>query len=324
MGTEAPPLPNDAPWLLLVHQLPPQPAYFRVKIWRRLQALGAVGIKNAVYVLPATEQAREDFAWLLREIADGGGEAFVCAACFLDGLQERQVRELFAAAREADYGAIAAEARALAEALAADPDRRGEASRQLARLRRQLGQVAAIDFFGAAGRVSAERLLADLEERLASPGGARPADARDLAGRGGRTWVTRADVHVDRIASAWLIRRFIDPRARFRFVTDRNHAPEPGEIRFDMFDGEVSHEGDACTFEVLLARARLDDAALRAIGEIVHDIDLKDGKFGREEAAGVAHLIAGIALAHADDGERCARGAALLDDLYAYFRGSSR
>ena len=137
-----------------------------------------------------------------------------------------------------------------------------------------------------------------------------------------KIWVTREHVQIDRIASAWLIRRFIDGAARFKFVPGRSYAPRAGEVRFDMFEGEYTHEGDRCTFEVLLLRAGLDDPALAAIGEIIHDIDLKDGKYGREETAGIRTLMSGIAAAHRDDEQRLARGAAVLDDLYEYFKAS--
>ena len=140
----------------------------------------------------------------------------------------------------------------------------------------------------------------------------------------GRTWVTRQGVYVDRIASAWLIRRFIDPEARFKFVSAKGYTPAPGELRFDMFEAEFTHQGDRCTFEVLLERAGLDDPALRAIAEIVHDIDLKDAKFGRDEAAGIASLIAGIARAHPNDEERLAQGVAVFENLYASFRNRRR
>ena len=136
----------------------------------------------------------------------------------------------------------------------------------------------------------------------------------------GRTWVTRTGVHVDRIASAWLIRRFIDPEARFKFVPAKGYAPDTGELRFDMFEAEFTHEGDRCTFEALLSRTGLSDPALSAIGEIVHDIDLKDEKFGREEAAGIRTLVAGICAPDRDDAERIARGSAVFDDLYESFR----
>jgi hypothetical protein len=316
---------KPALWLLLIHQLPPQPAYLRVKIWRRLQAMGAVAVKGAVYALPLDEQTQEDFRWLVREIIGSGGEALLCEARFVDGLTDQQLRALFDAARDADYETIRKEAVALAGELAAKPERRAETEKQLTRLRRQLTQIAGIDFFGASRREAAEAALSALAARLAGPepdvgaeeGMISGVELRELRGR---TWVTREGVHVDRIASAWLIRAFIDPEANFEFVSGKARAPRPGEIRFDMYDAELTHEGDRCTFEVLLDRARLDEPALQAIGEIVHDIDLKDDKFGREETAGIAGLIDGIVLAHQGDEQRLTRGAAVLDDLYQYFR----
>ena len=313
----------DGPWLLLLHQIPPQPGYFRVKMWRRLQALGAVAIKNSAYVLPRTDQAREDFEWVLREIIKQGGEASLCEARFVDGLRDDQVEALFNAARDAEYGGIAAEARRVADNLpsgeALPEGRRPRLEAEVARLKRRLAEVSALDFFGAPGREAADGLVASLEAR-AQRGLERMADGRQLGDLHGRTWVTRKGIHIDRIASAWLIRRFVDPGAAFKFVPARSYRPEPGELRFDMFEAEFTHEGDLCTFEVLLARVRLDDPALRPIAAIVHDIDLKDAKFDRPEAAGIDRLIAGIAMRHRDDEDRLARGAAVFDDLYEYFR----
>jgi len=140
----------------------------------------------------------------------------------------------------------------------------------------------------------------------------------------GKTWVTRRGVHVDRMACAWLIRRFIDPDAQFKFVGGQSYRPGRDEVRFDMFEAEFTHDGDRCTFEVLLDRAVPDDPALGHIGEIVHDIDIKDGKFDRPEAAGIAQVIAGIAMAHDDDTERLARSAVVFDDLLTYFRRKRR
>ena len=319
-------------WLLLIHQLPAKPAYLRVKVWRRLQALGAVTVKNSVYALPAGEQARENLEWLLKEVAEGGGEALICEARLIGGLSDREVRAMFDAAREADYDALAKETRDLGEALAgnADAAARADAGAKLARLKAEAARVAAIDFFGANGREAVDGLLARLEAVLREDEmrGVPRRGARDAAGGfgplRGRVWVTRAGVYVDRIASAWLIRRSIDPEARFKFVPAKGYVPEPGELRFDMYEAEFTHEGERCTFEVLLARAGPPDPALAAIGEIVHDIDLKDAKFGREETAGVRALVAGLCAATDDDGERLARGAAAFDDLYAYFAGPRR
>lgn len=315
-------------WLLLAHQLPPKPAYFRVKVWRRLQGLGAVAIKNSLYALPAGEQTREDFQWLLREIAEGGGEAAVFEARFIDGLTDREVRALFDKARDGDYETLAADVRELAEALSVEPEawrgRKGDFRTQANRLRRRLAEIVAIDFFGAGGREPVEGLLTAIEARLAgaehSPNPEESMDVDDVGPLKGRTWVTRRGVQVDRIASAWLIRRFIDPQARFTFVPDKGYLPQPGELRFDMFEAEFTHEGDHCTFEVLLAKLIPPDRALQAIAEIVHDIDLKDRKFQREEAPGIRTLLAGIAAATDDDERRLERGGAVFDDLYEYFR----
>jgi len=318
-------------WLLLIHQLPAKPAYQRVKVWRRLQALGAVAMKNAVYALPAGEQAQEDFEWLLKEVAEGGGEGLICEARLIGGLSDEDVRAMFNKARDADYDALAKEARALGEALAGSTDVtvRADARAKLVRLKADTARVASLDFFGANGRETLDGLLATLDALVQENGpmaAIQQSTSADRDGSGaltGRIWVTRAGVHVDRIASAWLIRRFIDPQARFKFVPAKGYAAEPDEpdeLRFDMFEAEFTHEGDRCTFEVLLARAGLTDPALAAIGEIVHDIDLKDAKFGRAEASGIAHLIEGISAANQDDQARIERGAAMLDDLYEYFR----
>jgi hypothetical protein len=175
---------------------------------------------------------------------------------------------------------------------------------------------------GGAGRSRKSRALLSLGPRARpSAGTKRPSKGEPAAPARmrGRTWVTRKGVYVDRIASAWLIRRFIDPKAKFKFVADRGAKRGPRELRFDMFDGEFTHEGDRCTFEVLRERFRLDDPALAAIGEIVHDLDLKDRKFRREETSGIEKVIAGIAMAHPEDRARIERGSALLDDLHVWF-----
>ena len=163
-------------------------------------------------------------------------------------------------------------------------------------------------------------MLRSFEARRRGGGGEPARGMPSVLELVGRVWVTRRGVKVDRIASAWLVRRFVDPGARFRFV-DPEEPPRAGEIRFDMVGGDFTHQGDRCTFESLLARLAIHDPALAPIAEIVHDIDLKDGKYGRAEAAGVRSLIAGIAASSADDEQRLARGAALLDDLYSSFAG---
>ena len=310
----APSITRKTEWLLLIHQIPPKPDYFRVKVRRRLQRVGAVALKNSVYLLPSREETREDFEWLVREIQAEGGEATLCRGTLLAGTSDEEIETMFRTERETEYTAIARDARALADG--------GEPSEEeLARLRRRLDETERIDFFDAPGRDAAERALA--ESSRPATAGPPPSEGAGPAVRGG-TWVTRTGIKVDRIGSAWLIRRFIDPAARFKFVPAKGYRPELGELRFDMYQGEFTHEGDRCTFETLLLRFGLADPALRTLAEIVHDVDCKDEKFGRAEAAGIASLIGGLVLAYPDDAERLERGAAVFEGLYAYISSGAR
>ncbi len=317
---------NKGRWLLLIHQLPPKPDYFRVKIWRRLQRLGAVAIKNSVYVLPKNDQTQEDFQWVLREIVEGSGEASICEASFVDGLSNEQVETLFQADREAEYREVADEARRLAKTplpeKQIEDNRRTQIEISLARLKRRLAEIVAIDFFSAPGREAAEGLVSGVETRMHEKRSGKQAVnvSAHRENLKGKTWVTRKGIHVDRMASAWFVRRFVDANASFKFVSPKGYKPLPNELRFDMFEAEFTHEGDRCTLEVLIARTGLSDPAVDPIAEIVHDIDLKDSKFGRQETPGIDRLIAGIAMAHKDDESRLARGAAVFDDLYEYFK----
>lgn len=314
---------SGQPWLLLIHQIPPKPDYFRVKVARRLARVGAVAIKNSVYVLPATEQAMEDFQWIRREIVGGGGEASICRSTFVDGLTDDAIEGLFREARSRDHEAITAGAQAILDALPSGRrvtrERRPDVEGALAKLRKRFGAVERIDFFQTEARRRAGALLAEVEERLRSPAVAATvaSASRERGAPRGRTWVTRQGIFVDRIASAWLIRRFIDPEARFKFVPPQGYKPTAGELRFDMFEAEYTHEGDRCTFETLLRRFALDDRALADIAELVHDIDLKDGKYDREDAAGVERVLAGIATTYPNDLARLERGAVLFDEMYA-------
>lgn len=316
-------------WLLLIHQIPPVPAYFRAKVGKRLQRIGAVAIKNAVYVLPANDQTREDFQWLSREIAQEGGEATLCAASLVDGLDDGQVEALFQAAREADYRALAEETRKVSQTPSAKAkDERGRAEREadLVRRKKRLAELVAIDFFGAPGRESTEASLAALEQRLRSSAHAatsapKTVAAPNVADYQRRVWVTRKNVHVDRIACAFLVRRFIDPKARFKLVPGQGYAAKRNEVTFDMFEAEFTHVGDRCSFETLIERFGLRDPGLGALAEIIHDIDVKDGKFARAEAPGIAALIAGIAVSHPDDDDaRIEIGSRMFDALLELYR----
>jgi len=309
-------------WLMLIHQIPNSPPYLRVKMWRRLQKIGAVAVKNAVYVLPLSDQASEDFHWVAREIMEAGGDASVCEATFIEGLKTNELIELFRAARESDYAELSTEIKDLGQELrtaqAGDEAWASVMAGGVARIRQRLTEIQNIDFFPGAARKQAEVQVSELETKIRR---APIRRAQQQPGSySGRTWVTRTGVHVDRMASAWLIRRFIDPAARFRFVAAKGYRPEASDLRFDMFDAEFTHEGDLCTFEVLLERLNIGDRALRPIAELIHDIDLKDSKFGRPETAGIALVVNAICTKHKDDMDRIERATVLFDDLYDFFK----
>jgi hypothetical protein len=312
-------------WLVLVHSLPPEPAYLRVKLRRRLARLGAVPLKSSVYVLPNRGDALEDFQWLASEIRTDGGDAVLCEANVLDGASDDDLIAQFNEQADGLYAGVAADARDALERVQSSEhaaDVRAGARREHTRLAKQLADATRVDYFGATARADANAAVDALRD-AAQPATDRAIDTEaspQTPPRRGTVWVTRADVFVDRLASAWLIRRFIDPRAKFKFVTGVRYAPQQGEVRFDMPRGEYTHEGDRCTFEVLCVRFGLRDPGLVAVGEIVHDIDLKDDKFGRSEADGIVAVLRGIREAADADDARLQLAAPVFDGLYAQFR----
>jgi len=321
-------------WILLVHLLPPHPTNLRVRIWRKLQQLGAVAIKNSVYVLPFNEKTHEDFQWLKQEIESAGGEATVFRAGAVEGTTDQEIMALFRKARDEDYARLTAELDGMAGALREQkrgghlsPGRLAHHEAELEKLHSELERIVANDFFNARGRAAAVSAYARCQQamRAAQPRKAEVAKtnlsrsaAFDAAQYQGRRWVTRRNLHIDRLACAWLIKRFIDRRARFFFVAEGEEAE--GGIRFDMFGAELTHEGEDCTFETMLKRFGLDDdAALRGLAEIVHDIDLKDHKFNRLEATGLNAVITGLAALLNNDRKLVQQGNAIFDGLYALF-----
>ena len=318
-------------WIMLIHSIPPRPNYLRVKIGRRLQKLGAIAVKNSVYALPRSDGAREDLEWLAHEITADGGDASLCESRFIGGLTDDAIEQQFRFARQRDYIELAKEARRLVDTVSKSArlpaKRRAQAETALERLRKRGEEILAIDFFGAPGRAELESLRRAAEDEIHPPRPADPQNTPDVPSLRrvrGRTWVTRKGIHVDRIASAWLIRRFIDADARFKYVEAKGYVPAAGELRFDMFDAEFTHEGALCTFEVLLARWGGDDPALRRIADMVHDLDLRDRKFEREETAGFSALITGICLRHREDAARLEEGSAMLDAFHRTFQQRTR
>jgi hypothetical protein len=313
---------NGARWVLFMPTIPAKPASVRVKIWRRLQAIGAIGLRGSVYALPNREECVEVFEWVSRELRELGGQASICEGRFLDASTDDDIERRFIDARNADYAEVADAAKQLAKKLGAKripPERIAEITEQHAKLVHRLGEITAIDFMNVPGRESVEGLLAAVARALPRDGTKTSEPLAVVPRPRSAIWVTRTGVHVDRIASAWLIRRFIDPEARFKFVPAKGYVPNDGELRFDMFDAEFTHVGDRCTFEVLVERMDLREPALVALGEIIHDLDLRDDKFGREETAGVRSAIDGICTVARDDEQRIAAAGPMLDGLYSHF-----
>lgn len=312
-------------WLILVHQLPPLPSNLRVRTWRRLQALGAVAVKQSVYVLPDSAESREDFEWLKVEIEGAGGEAIVYSAEHVDAAAEAALIDHFRQVRQQAYTELAGELQRIQRAAASRQKPSGR-RRDLGRYRDRFAAIERVDFFGSAGRDRVAKLIADLEATAPSPAkgeGSPPASGgADTGQYSGRLWVTRPRPGVDRMSSAWLIRRFIDSNARFGFITDAKAAGDA--LPFDMFGAGFGHEGDRCTFETLLARFGIGDAAVARIAEIVHDLDFKDGKFGAPEAATLGIAIEGLQLSSKDDGVLLEQGMTLFEALYRSFAQSIR
>jgi hypothetical protein len=328
------PVPRQAAhrWLLFVHQLPASPSNLRVRTWRRLQQLGAVPAKQAVYVLPNTPAAREDFEWLTAEVKGAGGDATVFAADNVDAFSDDALVEEFRRVRQVAYGELAGEIERVLSRMSATRRPRGTRAPAVGRLleafRERLSALEHIDFFGSAGRDRVVSLVAQLEGRARdtprTPGSAPSTRGTEVTTYTRRLWVTRPRPGVDRMGSAWLIRRFIDTDARFGFTADRDSLPSADAIPFDMFGVEFSHQGGNCTFETLCTVFAITDPAVARIAQIVHDLDLKDGRFGAPDAGTVGTLIEGLQLTTAEDDLLLERGITLFESLYRAFAQSAR
>jgi hypothetical protein len=324
--------PSRHHWLLFIHQLPSHPSNLRVATWRRLQQIGAIPLKQAVYALPDTRDAREDFEWLKTEVKAAGGDASVFAADSVDAWSDDALIEEFRRARQDSYEKLARDVEQTLKRAASARRPTGTRAPALRRLvdifRERLVSAEKIDFFGSAGRDRVVTLLRQLEDRIGGTGRQSASSGPgDHAGRKasfqGRLWITRPRPGVDRMASAWLIRLFIDRQARFGFAADRESVPDHS-VPFDMFGVEFSHQGEECTFETLCSVFGIAGPALSRIASIVHDLDLKDGRFGAPECSTVGAMIEGLQLAYQSDEALLEQGMTLFDSLYRSFEQSSR
>jgi hypothetical protein len=265
-------------------------------------------------LLPDRDDTLEDFQWILQEITKEGGAAWLFRTEAVAGMSSAQIEEAFCKLRAPEYEELIGLARPILQALPGAE----EVTTAYGKLSRRRHELARIDFFDSPARRELEELMSEIEEGIQAAGSREVSQGLSQTGK---TWVTRKGVKIDRIGSAWLIRRFIDPDASFRFVDPKDYSHDASEIRFDMFDGEYTHDGDLCTFEVLIpAHGLASDAALAAVAEIVHDIDLKEQRYQRPEAPGLARMIDGLCRQTQADDVRLQRGATIFESLYQSYQ----
>jgi hypothetical protein len=304
--------------LLLLVGVPPTPSSLRVRVWRRLRSLGAVPLKRSAYLLPDTPERYEDFQWLAQEIQRQGGEATLIRVQQIENVTDDDVLRLFHEPRDQDYRQLAARYRKALQALEKkSAAKNARLQDELARLAKDHQRIRDVDFFEARGGAEVRRLEEAIAMRTRRPESLRREEppTLELGKLHGRRWVTRPRPHIDRIASAWLIKRFIDTEAQFVFAPPAEF-PEDA-IAFDSPGVELSHHGEDCTFETLVKRARLRDRRLVRLAEVVHEADLRDGKFAHEEARGIDAAVRALLAASSDDHTVLAQGMALFEGLYA-------
>jgi hypothetical protein len=304
--------------LLLLVGVPPRPSSLRVRVWRRLRSLGAVPLKRSAYLLPDTAERYEDFQWLAQEIERDGGEATLIRVHQIENVSPGDVLRLFHEPRDRDYKLLAARYRKVLQELdkAKSDATRARIQEDVARLAKDHQRIRDVDFFDAPGGAEVRRLEEAIAMRTRRPEAPRretPATL-DLTKLRGRRWVTRPRPHVDRIASAWLIKRFIDPDATFVFAPPAEFPPDA--VAFDAPGVELTHHGQDCTFETLIKRAHLRDRRLVRLAEVVHEADLRDGKYPHEEARGIDVAIRALLAASPDDHQVLAQGMSLFEGLY--------
>ena len=302
--------------LLLLVGVPPTPSSLRVRVWRRLRSLGAVALKRSAYLLPDTPERYEDFQWLAQEVQRDGGDATLIRVQQIENMNPGDVLRLFHEPRDRDYRQLAGRYRKMLQGL----DRKTvspQTRERLARLSKDHRRVRDIDFFDAPGGSEVRRLEETIAMRTRSPETPvpQPKASLDLTKLRGRRWVTRPRPHVDRVASAWLIKRFIDPEAEFLFAPPADFPKDA--IPYDAPGVELSHQGEDCTFETLMKRGHLRDRRLARLAEVVHEADLRDGKFPHEEARGIDVAIRALLAAASDDHQVLAQGMTLFEGLYA-------
>jgi len=293
-------------WLLLLFRLPATRQAERVATWRKLKRSGAILIQTSTYVLPDEPARYEYFQWLTQQIRDAGGDATLVRAHEIEGLPDDRLVDLFNSARAKDYAPLAKQLQRLLT--------RGKKADAIERIRKQFRDIREVDFFDSPQAQDVEMLLRKIEKTTKASPAVNSKNYRN------KTWLTRPRPEIDRVGSAWLIRKFIDPNAKFIF--NSKASLQPKAVSFDMLDAEFSHHGDDCTFETLTKRFAIHDKAVRKIGEMIHDADLDDTRFQRVEAIGIDRVLKGWAKAGMSDGDLLRNGFTMFEGLYRHLQRS--
>ena len=299
---------KPAPWLLLVFTLPTAKASERVGVWRKLQRYGAVALPASGYVLPNNSMNQERFEWLATSIRSSKGQAAVAHVNSFDELRNGQIEQMFNEARTREYKLLEQELKKLGKT-----PNRAKSEPGVVRVKRRLQQIVEIDFFGAPLRARIEEAMQQLEgDTITATGRQGKKNPKDYVGR---TWITRPHPGIDRVSSAWLILRYIDPQAKFAF--DKDPRRHPDAIPFDMFNaGGFGHVGNDCTFETLIKSFGIKDSRLRLVAQAIHDADLADERFGRAEALGIDRILDGWNKQAMANEEVLRRGMEMIEGLY--------
>ena len=299
-------------WLLLLYALPTRQTAERMNVWRKFKKFGAVQLKNSAYLLPDAALHLERFQWLAKQVRDAGGEATLIQANRIEGFSNEQIAGMFNQERAKDYRELMEQLKALSKRKRNDAERDSEVEKA----RKRMSEIREIDFFDCPAAHDADMFLTRMQRKRGR--GQSMAQKLKVSDYRERTWLTRPRPEIDRVGSAWLIQRFIDPKARFVFARDPAEFPEA--IPYDMSDVEFTHQGDDCTFETFLKRFGIEDKAAKLIGEMIHDTDLEDEKFGRNECVGIDRVLKGFGRMGLNDAEILRRGFECFDALYRHLQ----
>ena len=309
---------NNNKWLFFSFSVPSRLQGFRVKIWRRLNALGAVQIKNSIYVLPANAQSQEQLTWMGKETDEQGGESLIIANGNLLNIADTQVAAAFTKARDEDYGALSEEIRAVV----AEPDSQ-ERLAALRKFEKRLEAIRAIDFFPSGKGAALQKMI---DEAQPTPTEGHPViSMADAAHYRQKNWVTRANPYVDRLASFWLVKRFIDPAPRIVFLQESETVPTgPDVVSFDMAQADFTHVGGLITFEVIAEAFGLAAQVPPRMREVIKAIDLEELEAAPAETPGVKRMLDGLVATHDDDHVRTEQALAFFDTLLASYTATEQ